>query len=138
MRLAFVAGALLSVSRAVAVEFTVELQPGWNLVSVPVLASDPSPDALFGAVKRGRVWEWDADAGVFRVATEIVPGILFANKKIRMAEPHLYDLAPTILSEFGIPEPEDMIGGNIFGEPMPLDEKGEEEARKKLKTLGYM
>ena len=71
-------------------------------------------------------------------ATEIVPAILFANKKIRIDEPHLYDLAPTILSEFGIPEPADMIGRNIFGEPMPLDEKAKREADRKLKTLGYI
>jgi predicted AlkP superfamily phosphohydrolase/phosphomutase len=71
-------------------------------------------------------------------ATEIVPGILFSNKKIMMREPHLYDLAPTILSEFGVSKPADMIGRNIFvAVPTSDGEKGR-KMREELKTLGYM
>ncbi|MFQ6038109.1 MAG: hypothetical protein ACE5LV_05775, partial [Candidatus Aminicenantales bacterium] len=44
----------------------------------------------------------------------VCPGILFANKKIRHPSPSLYDLTPTILSMFGIPKPENMIGNKIF------------------------
>ena len=47
-------------------------------------------------------------------ATEIIPGVVFANRPIKHPDPHLYDLAPTILSEFGITAPEEMIGKNIF------------------------
>ena len=47
-------------------------------------------------------------------ATEIVPGVVFSNRPIKHPEPHLYDLAPTILSEFGIAVPGEMIGKNIF------------------------
>ena len=63
-------------------------------------------------------------------ATEVVPGILFGSKKIDLAQPHLYDLAPTILAEFGITKPADMIGSNIF-EPPP-------EIGKSIKALPYM
>ena len=53
-------------------------------------------------------------------ATELVPGVLFASRKIVMDAPHLYDLAPTILAEFGIPKPGDMIGKNIFAAEQAL------------------
>jgi predicted AlkP superfamily phosphohydrolase/phosphomutase len=53
-------------------------------------------------------------------AMEIVPGILFSNKKIALKDPHLYDLTPTILGEFGIQKPADMIGKNIFAAEQAL------------------
>jgi predicted AlkP superfamily phosphohydrolase/phosphomutase len=43
-----------------------------------------------------------------------VPGILFTNKSIAMAEPSLIDLAPTILRQFGMEIPETMEGKDIF------------------------
>jgi predicted AlkP superfamily phosphohydrolase/phosphomutase len=64
-------------------------------------------------------------------ATEIVPGVLFSNKKIISDNPHLYDLAPSILSEFGIEKPADMDGENVFREP-----KASEKA--KVKSLPYL
>ena len=48
------------------------------------------------------------------MAPEVVPGILLANKKIKTATPALYDLAPSILAEFGVSKPDDMVGNNIF------------------------
>lgn len=47
-------------------------------------------------------------------ATEVVPGILFSNRKILMEKPHLYDLTPSILARLGISKPSDMIGRDIF------------------------
>ncbi len=47
-------------------------------------------------------------------ATEIVPGVVLSNRPIHHPQPHLYDLAPTILAEFGLAAPEDMIGINLF------------------------
>ncbi|MDD5557225.1 MAG: alkaline phosphatase family protein [bacterium] len=49
-------------------------------------------------------------------ATEIVPGVLFANKRIRIEQPRLYDITPAILAEFGIERPAGMTGRSIFGE----------------------
>ncbi len=72
-------------------------------------------------------------------ATEIVPGILFSNKPLLLEGPHLYDIPPSILAEFGIPTPKEMVGHNIFG-PAPAAEETvptEEEIRQ-LKSLDYI
>ncbi len=71
-------------------------------------------------------------------ATEIVPGILFTNKKIYIDEPHLYDLAPSIMAEFGIGKPSDMVGRSVFVPAPSIDEKKQQKIRKKVKTLGYI
>lgn len=44
----------------------------------------------------------------------LVPGTIVCNRKIEKENPALYDLAPTILTEFGLPVPEDMTGKTIF------------------------
>jgi predicted AlkP superfamily phosphohydrolase/phosphomutase len=43
-----------------------------------------------------------------------VPGVLFCNRAIRAASPALVDVAPSILSEFGLQTPASMVGRNIF------------------------
>ena len=43
-----------------------------------------------------------------------VPGVLFANRPITHDEPSLYDLAPTILAEFGIAKRSWMVGRSVF------------------------
>ena len=45
---------------------------------------------------------------------KLVPGIVLSNKKIRVESPALYDIAPTILSEFGIDKEKEMVGKPIF------------------------
>lgn len=45
---------------------------------------------------------------------EVIPGILFTNKKILSEAPALFDLTATILQLFGIEKPKDMIGNSIF------------------------
>jgi predicted AlkP superfamily phosphohydrolase/phosphomutase len=45
----------------------------------------------------------------------LVPGVLLSNRKIAIASPTLTDIAPTILSEFGIPPSKDMMGHRVFG-----------------------
>ena len=42
------------------------------------------------------------------------PGILFSNHPITKEDPALIDLAPTILTEFGLPVPSTMTGKNIY------------------------
>lgn len=44
----------------------------------------------------------------------IIPGILFANRKVRAEAPALHDLTPTLLSLFGIAKPQDMVGDSIL------------------------
>ena len=44
-----------------------------------------------------------------------LPGVFLCSKKFGAKHPALYDLAPSILSEFGIEKPKNMIGKSIFG-----------------------
>ena len=48
------------------------------------------------------------------MAPEVIPGILLANRKIKVKSPALYDLTPTFLQIFGIEKPTEMIGKPIF------------------------
>ena len=43
-----------------------------------------------------------------------VPGVLWSNHAIRGKNPSLVDIAPSILSEYGLPLPESMTGKNVF------------------------
>jgi predicted AlkP superfamily phosphohydrolase/phosphomutase len=43
-----------------------------------------------------------------------VPGVLFCNRLIGGKLPSLVDIAPSILAEFGIPTPPQMVGKNVF------------------------
>jgi predicted AlkP superfamily phosphohydrolase/phosphomutase len=44
----------------------------------------------------------------------VVPGVLFSNRPIAVPNPSLVDLAPSILTEFGLTIPSTMTGRNIF------------------------
>jgi predicted AlkP superfamily phosphohydrolase/phosphomutase len=88
-----------------------------------------APDLIIG-YNRGYRASWETTLGKFPrellrdnqekwsgdhlMAPEVVPGILLANKKIKAATPALFDLAPSILAEFGVSKPDDMVGNNIF------------------------
>ena len=87
------------------------------------------PDLIVG-YSWGHRASWETTLGVFSkeifsdntgkwsgdhcMAAEVVPGILLSNKKIRYNTPALYDLTVTILDEFGIEKPNNMIGESIF------------------------
>ncbi len=43
-----------------------------------------------------------------------VPGVLFSNHPIRGRAPSLVDIAPSILAEFGLTAPPQMVGKNVF------------------------
>jgi predicted AlkP superfamily phosphohydrolase/phosphomutase len=43
-----------------------------------------------------------------------VPGVLFSNRPIAALNPSLVDLAPSILTEFGLKIPSTMVGRNVF------------------------
>jgi predicted AlkP superfamily phosphohydrolase/phosphomutase len=55
--------------------------------------------------------EWRGD---HCISAKFVPGVLISNRKSQAADPHLYDLTASILSEFGVPVPADMIGHTIY------------------------
>lgn len=44
-----------------------------------------------------------------------VPGVLFSNRPIQARAPSLVDLAPSVLTEFGLKIPSSMEGRNVFG-----------------------
>jgi predicted AlkP superfamily phosphohydrolase/phosphomutase len=46
-----------------------------------------------------------------------VPGVLLSNRKIAASSPSLIDIAPTILSFFGISKPASMPGSSVFAAP---------------------
>jgi predicted AlkP superfamily phosphohydrolase/phosphomutase len=47
------------------------------------------------------------------VDPRLVPGVLFSSRPINDGEPHITDLAPTILSEFGVGVPDHMTGREL-------------------------
>jgi predicted AlkP superfamily phosphohydrolase/phosphomutase len=55
--------------------------------------------------------EWRGD---HCIAPQFVPGVLLSNRKSEATDPHLYDLTVTMLSEFGISHPAEMIGRSIY------------------------
>ena len=98
-----------------------------EIYSGPVLQK--APDMIIG-YNRGYRVSWESVLGKFTkavmkdnnnkwsgdhaMAAELVPGVILANKKISSSRPALYDLAPTILKEFGIPKGEEMVGDPLF------------------------
>lgn len=66
---------------------------------------------IAGDVFSNNTSAWSAD---HCMATEELPGVLFANRPLRRQRPSLVDLAPTILSEFGLRPPQHMTGGSVF------------------------
>jgi len=47
-------------------------------------------------------------------APEVLPGIVFANRKIAAEAPALHDLTASVLGVFGVDKPKEMIGENVF------------------------
>lgn len=56
----------------------------------------------------------DKWSGDHTVAADLVPGVLFATQPIKAEQPGLADIAPTVLSEFGISAPELMSGRPLW------------------------
>jgi predicted AlkP superfamily phosphohydrolase/phosphomutase len=56
----------------------------------------------------------EAWCGDHCIATDLVPGVIFANRPIKLDTPTLEDLAPTILRYYNIDPPQVMRGGNVF------------------------
>ena len=56
----------------------------------------------------------DAWIGDHCTDADHVPGVLIANRPVRIADPWLGDLTVTILSEFGVPRPDGLSGRAVF------------------------
>ena len=67
---------------------------------------------------RGTVWQDNREhwSGDHLIDPSQVPGVLLCSKKIRQADPHLRDLAPTFLRQFDIAPPSEMKGRNLLEE----------------------
>jgi len=88
-----------------------------------------APDLVIG-YNRGYRAGWATDLGEFTAEVlepnrepwsgdhcidhTLVPGVLLSNKPVAMRTPALTDIAPTILAEYGIAKPKNMVGQSVF------------------------
>jgi len=70
-----------------------------------------------GPIFEDNVKPWSGDHGV---DPRLVPGVLFCNRKIEAEDPSILDMAPSVLSLFGIRPPKHMEGHTLF----PTDSAG--------------
>jgi hypothetical protein len=56
----------------------------------------------------------DAWIGDHCIAASAVPGVLIANRPVRVADPWLADMTVTILNEFGVERSREMRGRVVF------------------------
>ena len=105
---------------------------------------DNAPDLIVG-YRRGYRVSWEAAIGktteaVFQPNTKawsgdhcvdpsLVPGILFCNRPIANENPRLIDVAPTVLSMFGVDVPDYMDG-----KALTVGDLAEEDPRSRAKT----
>ena len=61
---------------------------------------------------------WSAD---HCIAAELIPGVIFSNKRITRNQPSLVDLAPTILEAFNLSPPKTMEGKSLFSPSVVAD-----------------
>ncbi|MBU4252074.1 MAG: alkaline phosphatase family protein [Candidatus Omnitrophica bacterium] len=55
--------------------------------------------------------KWSGD---HLIDPELVPGVIFINKKVELKQPSIIDIVPTILNLFNIPKPKEMQGKILF------------------------
>jgi predicted AlkP superfamily phosphohydrolase/phosphomutase len=88
-----------------------------------------APDLVVG-YNRGYRAGWATDLGEFTsevlepnvepwsgdhcIDYTLVPGVLLSNRRIAMQSPALTDIAPTVLAEYGIAKPRNMVGQSVF------------------------
>jgi predicted AlkP superfamily phosphohydrolase/phosphomutase len=109
---------------------TLTLRPGRDFHGPE---KDQGPDILVG-YNRGYRCSWDSPLGKFPkeifvenrsawsgdhcIDNRLVPGILVTNRRITSASPSLADLTVSVLDEYGIAQPEGLIGKDVL-EPKP-------------------
>lgn len=88
-----------------------------------------APDAIVG-FERGYRMSWEAALGEATEGSitdndgkwsgdhcmdpDVIPGVVFASRPIRAEAPALLDIAPTVLTEYGVSPPRNMIGKPIL------------------------
>jgi predicted AlkP superfamily phosphohydrolase/phosphomutase len=74
-----------------------------------------SDETVLGKIPKDLVGDrtdlWSADHCIDPI---VVPGMLLSNKEWKSNAPALWDLAPSILGQFGLPAPKEMDGKSIF------------------------
>jgi predicted AlkP superfamily phosphohydrolase/phosphomutase len=98
-----------------------ELFHGDALALAPDLIVGYSPDyrcswqSALGAVPSETIEDnRDAWIGDHCIAARHVPGVLIANRPVRLADPQLADVTVTILNEFGVPRTPGLTGRPVF------------------------
>ncbi len=86
-------------------DLLVGFEDGYRASWQTALGAVPEP------ILEDNIKKWSGD---HILDAELVPGIFFSNKEIRKKSPSLYDIAPTILSLFGIAKGEDQKGEPLF------------------------
>lgn len=86
-------------------DIIVGYESGYRIADEAVLGNFPK------GIVRDRLDKWSAD---HCMAPHVVPGVLLTNEAIVKKDAGLWDLAPTILSKFGISVPAEMEGKSIF------------------------
>lgn len=86
-------------------DLIVGYHPGYRISDTAALGTIPR------AVMEDRKDKWSAD---HCMDPPEVPGVLLSNKRIVKADAGLEDMAPTILAEFGIEPPGEMVGRGVL------------------------
>lgn len=74
-----------------------------------------SDESALGEIPEGLFRDnLDAWSGNHLMDPAVVPGVVLANRPIRLHDADLRDLATTILEAFGLPRPPDLPGRNLF------------------------
>ncbi len=74
---------------------------------------DMATGVVAGNIFEDNVKAWSGD---HCIDPRIVPGVLFCNREIDVADPALIDIAPTVLQQFGLTPPKYMDGKVLFKE----------------------
>lgn len=73
-------------------------------------------DAVLGKIKNQQVEDnLERWSGTHLIAADRVPGMLLTNRKVMVENPSINDIAPTILSVYGLATPSQMTGRSLFG-----------------------
>lgn len=95
--------------------------------------TDQAPDLIMGYADGFRA-SWETSLGKITrdlltdntkkwsgdhlMAKDVIPGVLFTNRRVNNPNPALWDVAPTILAEFGIKKLPQMDGNDLFTREM--------------------
>jgi predicted AlkP superfamily phosphohydrolase/phosphomutase len=107
--------------------------------------AENGPDLIVGFAEGYRI-SWDAVTGKFDAAViepnlkswsgdhcvdpDLVPGVLFCNRRVAADDPGIVDIAPTVLAAFGVPVPAYMDGKPFLAEDEGSPDAANHESEK--------